>query len=73
VSVLVAALVAWPLGRLVANELVRGVARTRVDSVFEPQALLLWLLVCVALAGAASLLPAWHASRASVREAISYE
>ena len=68
-----AALVAWPFSRWLADLLVRGLFRTGLDFVFEPSGLLVWLLVCVVLAAIASLLPAWHASRCPVREAIAYE
>jgi putative ABC transport system permease protein len=68
-----AALVAWPFSRTLANLLVRGLFRTSLDFVFEPSGLLVWLSVCVLLAAVASLLPAWHASRCPVREAIAYE
>ena len=68
-----AALVAWPFSRSLANLLVRGLFRTSLDFVFEPSGPLVWLSVCVLLAAVASLLPAWHASRCPVREAIAYE
>jgi putative ABC transport system permease protein len=68
-----AAAVAWPFSRTLADILVRGLFRTRLDFVFEPSGLLVWLSVCVLLAAVASLLPAWHASRCPVREAIAYE
>ena len=68
-----AALVAWPFSRALADLLVRGLFRSRLDFVFEPSGLLMWFCVCVVLAAVASLLPAWHASRGPVREAIAYE
>jgi len=33
----------------------------------------LWLVLVIAIAVVSSLLPAWNASRVSVRDAISYE
>jgi putative ABC transport system permease protein len=64
---------AWPLGRGVGN-LVSGLAlQTRLDSAFEPRGAAIWLAVCVALGAFASILPAWNASRMSVREALDYE
>jgi putative ABC transport system permease protein len=68
-----AALLAWPFSRQLAGLLVRGLFRSGLDFVFEPAGLLVWLCVCVVLAALASLLPAWHASRCPVREAIAYE
>jgi len=72
-SFALAALLARPFSREVADLLVRGLFRTGLDFVFEPLGLLVWLAVSVLLAAIASLLPAWHASRSSVREAIGYE
>ena len=68
-----AALVAWPFSRTLADLLARGLFRTGLEFVFEPSGLLVWFSVCVLLAAVASLLPAWHASRCPVREAIAYE
>jgi putative ABC transport system permease protein len=68
-----AALLAWPFSRIVADLLFRGLFRTGLDFVFEPAGLGAWLLVSVLLAALASLLPAWRASRCPVREAIAYE
>jgi putative ABC transport system permease protein len=72
-SFAIAAIVAWPFGRLVANGMVASLFRVTPDFAFEPLGLVVWLLVSIVLGSAASLLPAWHASRVSVREAISYE
>jgi len=47
--------------------------RTRLDFQFDALGLFLWLAVSLSLGAAASLLPAWHASRCPVREAIGYE
>lgn len=40
---------------------------------FEPKGVLIWLGVIVALAGLASLWPAWSAGRLTVREVLAYE
>jgi len=68
-----AALAAWPVSKLLGNILVRLAFKGGLDFVFETRGLFLWLAVSVLLAAASSFLPAWHASRRSVREAISYE
>ena len=68
-----AALLAGPFSRTIADLLARGLFRTGLDFVFEPAGVVVWLAVCVLLAAVASLLPAWHASRCPVREAIGYE
>ena len=40
---------------------------------FSFTGMLLWLVVVVVLAAAASFLPAWNASRLTVRDVLAYE
>jgi putative ABC transport system permease protein len=47
--------------------------RSGVDFTFEPLGLLIWIVVSISLSAAASFLPAWKASRVTVREALAYE
>jgi putative ABC transport system permease protein len=72
-SWVLAALAAWPVSKILGNLLVRLLLRGGLDFVFEPRGLAIWLAVSIFLAAASSFLPAWHASRRPVREAISYE
>ena len=44
-----------------------------LDFVFEPLGLAIWMVVSIGLSGAASFIPAWRASRVTVREALAYE
>ncbi len=69
----IAVLAAWPLGKALGNHLIRAAFNTGLDFTFEPQGILIWLSVSIALAALSSFLPAWRASRGSVREALSYE
>jgi putative ABC transport system permease protein len=69
----IAALTAWPVSRELGKLLVRLAFKGGLDFVFEPAGLLVWLAVSVLLGIAASLLPAWHASRRPVREALAFE
>ena len=64
---------AWPVGKALGNFLVKVMFRSDLDFLFEPRALFLWLAVSVLWGAAASFLPAWHASRRPVREAVGYE
>ena len=71
--------VAWTLAdRLVAGDLggdllVTLMFRTRLDFVFEPLGVLSWLAISITLGVVASFVPAWHASRHPVREALAHE
>jgi putative ABC transport system permease protein len=72
-SWILAALVAWPLSRLAGNFLTFLIFKSRLDSVFEPHALWIWLAFSVLSAGVASFLPARSAAKLTVREALAYE
>lgn len=69
----IAALLAWPVSKVLGDLLVRAMFRSGVDFTFEPLGLLIWILVSISLSAAASFLPAWKASRVTVREALAYE
>jgi len=69
----IAALLAWPLSKAIGNLLVRVILHSGLDFTFEPLGLLIWMLVSIGLSAFASFLPAWRASRATVREALAYE
>jgi putative ABC transport system permease protein len=69
----IAALLAWPISKALGNLLVRLFIHGGLDFTFEAIGLLIWLLVSIGLSALASFLPAWKASRATVREALAYE
>jgi putative ABC transport system permease protein len=68
-----AALAAWPVGNAIGNLMVRLMFKSGLNFFFELRGLLVWLVVSLCLGVAASFLPAWRASRQSVREAVGYE
>jgi len=72
-SGLLATLLAWPLSRGLGDLLVTLMFRTRLDFVFEPLGVLSWLAISITLGVVASFVPAWHASRHPVREALAHE
>lgn len=72
-SWLVAFIVAIPIGGILANLLVRAVFKYGLDFTFEWTGLFVWLLVALGLSAVASFLPAWKASRSTVRESLAYE
>ena len=69
----IAAILAWPVSKVLGNVLVRAMLRGGLDFVFEPWGLLIWLIVSISVSAAGSFIPAWKASRTTVREALAYE
>jgi putative ABC transport system permease protein len=69
----IAAVLAWPVSKVVGDVLVGMLFQSGLDFTFEARGLVIWLLVSVGLSAVASFLPAWRASRATVREALAYE
>jgi putative ABC transport system permease protein len=66
------AILAWPVSKAL-GEVLMAMFKSGLDFFFDPAGLLIWLGVSAFLGAAASFLPAWQASRCSVREAIGYE
>lgn len=73
VSWIIASLLAWPVSNALGNVLVKALFRSGLDFTFEPWGLLIWLVVSLSVSAAGSFLPAWKASRTTVREALAYE
>ena len=72
-SFLVAASLAGPLSRALGDFIGAVLFQTDLSFVFEPNGLLICFLASLVLSALASFLPAWHASRSSVREALGFE
>jgi len=68
-----AAAAAWPVSKFTGDALLARMSRGGLDFVFEPAGLLIWLAAALVLSVIASFLPAWHASRGAVAEALMYE
>lgn len=69
----IAALLAWPVSKALGDALVRAMLKGGLDFTFEPLGLLIWLIVSISVSAAGSFIPAWKASRTTVREALAYE
>jgi putative ABC transport system permease protein len=69
----IAALLAWPISKAIGDLFVKALFHSGLDFTFEPLGLVIWLLVSIGLSAVASFLPAWKASRVTVREALAYE
>ncbi len=72
-SWMIAALLAWPVGKAIGNAMVKALLHSGLDFRFEPLGLLIWLVVSLSVSAAGSFIPAWKASRTTVREALAYE
>ena len=69
----IAALLAWPVSKAIGDSFVKMLFHSGLDFTFEPLGLVIWMLVSIGLSALASFLPAWKASRVTVREALAYE
>ncbi len=72
-SWLVGAIVALPVGKLLSDAVGAAFLEAPLNYTFSTKGTLLWLAIVVILAVLASILPAWNASRLSVREVLAYE
>jgi putative ABC transport system permease protein len=68
-----AVVAAFPISQAIGDFLVRRLFSNGLDSRFEPAGPMIWLAVSVSVAVAASLVPAWNASRRPVAQALGYE
>lgn len=73
ISWLFGALLAFPVGLLLANTVGVVLFRTTLPYIFSATGLITWLIIVVVLAVLASFLPAWRASRLTVREVLAYQ
>ncbi|NTU82690.1 MAG: ABC transporter permease [Chloroflexales bacterium] len=73
VSWLVGALIALPFSRVLAEAVGQAFLQAAPDYVFSLAGALLWLATVIGLAALASFLPAWNASRVTVRDVLAYE
>lgn len=70
---LVAAVASGPVSRVLGDFVARAMFRGGLDFLFDPNGLVIWFVASLLLSAAASFVPAWHASRAPVREALGFE
>lgn len=72
-SFVAASILAGPLSRGLGDFLGSALFQTDLSFVFDPNGLLICFAASLVLSALASFLPAWHASRSSVREALGFE
>ncbi len=64
---------AYPLSCVLSSAVGIALIRTPLENTFAWSGVVVSLVVVVVLAAVASFLPAWNATRSSVRAALSYE
>jgi putative ABC transport system permease protein len=72
-SWLLAIAAAWPLSALLGRFLTLILFRGGLGVTFSLPGVLAWLVIVAAVSVVSSIVPAWHAARRPIREAISYE
>ena len=73
ISWAVGLLLALPLGRVVSQALGQSIFRTELSYTFSTLGAVVWLITVIVIAALASFLPAWNASRLTIREVLAYE
>jgi putative ABC transport system permease protein len=73
ISWLIGALVALPVSKLMNQGVAVAFKAPGLSFIFSTIGVLLWLGIVVLLAALASFLPAWNATRVTVRDVLSYE
>jgi putative ABC transport system permease protein len=69
----IGAILALPIGKLLSDAVGVAFLEAPLNYTFSTKGTLLWLAVVLVLASMASILPAWNASRLTVREVLAYE
>jgi putative ABC transport system permease protein len=72
-SWLIGGVVAFPVSKFLSDVVGQQFLSTPLDYTFSIGGLVIWLIVVIILSAVASFLPAWNASRVTVREVLAYE
>lgn len=73
ISWIIGALLAFPAGLGLSNAVGQALFSTTLPYTFSSTGVITWLFIVAVLATIASVLPAWNASRLTVREVLAYE
>lgn len=73
ISWIIGALLAFPAGLGLSNAVGQALFSTSLPYTFSSTGVMVWLIIVAILATVASVLPAWNASRLTVREVLAYE
>lgn len=69
----VAIVIALPISKLLSDVIGEQLLSTQLTYTFSVSGTLIWLALVIILSAIASFLPAWNASRITVREVLAYE
>jgi putative ABC transport system permease protein len=73
ISWVIGTLLGWPIGKLLSDSVGIAFMEAKLTYAFAFGGAALWLGIMLVLAALASLLPAWNASRLSVKDVLAYE
>ncbi len=73
ISWLIGAALAFPMGALLSSAVGQALFSRALPYTFSSGGVIAWFVIVAVLAGFASFLPAWNASRLTVREVLAYE
>jgi len=73
ISWLIGAALAFPMGALLSSAVGQALFSRALPYSFSSGGVIAWFVIVAVLAGFASFLPAWNASRLTVREVLAYE
>ena len=73
ISWILGALLAYPMGKLLSDAVGIAFMEAPLTYSFSTNGAIAWLFTVLVIAALASLIPAWNASRLSVRETLAYE
>jgi putative ABC transport system permease protein len=73
ISWLIGTIAAYPLSKILSNLIGSQFLNAPLNYTFSMSGVLIWLGMVIVLAGVSSFLPAWNASRMTVREVLAYE
>jgi putative ABC transport system permease protein len=69
----ISALISYPFGKILSDVVGKAFGGVALSYSFSVSGVVLWLVVIVVLSLISSILPAWNASRLTVREVLAYE
>jgi putative ABC transport system permease protein len=72
-SWILGAAMSFPMSMFLSNQVGMQLFTFPLSFSFSPAGAIIWLVIAIALAAVASFLPAWRASRVTVREVLAYE